>query len=309
MTWSAFNTAVRAFLLGYNTPTDIQTYIDRQIIAGAVDLQRTVPFYRIGHEDTLAEADVVQEGSASRAPMPSGRIEAAWLRYNNVTDATSFEVTNAPLATSGPTSEDPNGVYTLNTTNGFWEKDAGRFWFYYSAGKWNWWSVLLGAVYSDSDPAGAGSLPWTQVYDRSGPVLLSPDIKVELGLTQVGGDEFRAMRGGDTDRKGRLYLDTMRGVIYVTPALNPETLLVLRWTGVKTTFPNSDEVPLDAEAAHAVSEFVLSRLARSVDKDLRQAQAHENAYIVLKRKLFGDFNARSFVGLDSRTVGYRVEAT
>ena len=313
MTWTQFNTAVRQFLLGYSTMSGVQDYVDRQIIAGAVDLQRAVEFYQTGHEDTLTEVDVVLEGSASRAPMPSGRIEAAWLRYNDASSATATSFVLTGGYSPGSPAELSDGIYTYSTAQSRYEKSGARFWVNYSGGRWQLWSVAAGNATYYSAAVPSTTPPWAAgiylggISTAGGPMLtpIAPDIRTELGLSQVGGDEFRSMRGGDTDRKGRLYLDAPRGIVYVTPALNPETMLVLRWTGVKTSFSGSDEVTFDAEAAHAVSEFVLSRLSRSIDKDLRQSQAYEAAYAILKRKLQSDFNARSFVEVNSRTVGYK----
>lgn len=310
MTWGDFKTEVRTLLLAYATTDGVQDYIDRQILAGIVDLQRTIPFYQIGHQDVLTENDSISEGSTSRFAMPNGRIESVWLRFN---ETASEEDASVLVSGGGAFYALARGRYVWNDLASAYVIEGGGFTVAQSSGRWVLNDEEAEAVLAQHTTTGVefpwqGEWePWDFPAETNIPTIssYSPDVQVELGLSQVGGDEFRAMIGGDTDRKGRVFIDTKRAVFYVTPALNPETLLVLRWSGVKTSFEDEDETKFDGEAVHAVSEFVLSRLIRSVDKDLRQAQAHEEAYVTLKRKLFSDFNARSFVQTNSRTVGYR----
>lgn len=74
MTWLEFKAAVRELLTVDATRLNIQTFIDRQIRNGVVDIQSTIPFYRAGNSVTfslngtikdsepLAEAEKASEG-------------------------------------------------------------------------------------------------------------------------------------------------------------------------------------------------------------------------------------------------------
>ena len=74
MTWLDFKAAVRELLTVDSTRLNVQTFIDRQIRNGVVDIQSNIPFYRAGNvvtyslngaikdSEPLAEAEKASEG-------------------------------------------------------------------------------------------------------------------------------------------------------------------------------------------------------------------------------------------------------
>jgi hypothetical protein len=82
MTWAEFNTLVRTHLTQYARVQGVQDWIDLLIKAAAHDLQRTIEFYRDGHTDVLAAADLVADGFAQRGDVPAGKwVSAKIVKY------------------------------------------------------------------------------------------------------------------------------------------------------------------------------------------------------------------------------------
>jgi hypothetical protein len=54
----------------------------------------------------------------------------------------------------------------------------------------------------------------------------------------------------------------------------------------KLTFADNEVTPFDTDSAEAVAEFIKSKIARNVDRDLQLSQAHWTDYLVLRRRLF-----------------------
>ncbi len=54
----------------------------------------------------------------------------------------------------------------------------------------------------------------------------------------------------------------------------------------KLTFADDEETPFDTDSAEAVAEFLKSKIARNVDRDLQLSQAHWTDYLILRRRLF-----------------------
>lgn len=77
MIWSEFKTAVRVHLPAHNRRQGIQTLIDTLIVAGSVDLQQAVSFYRTGHSDIYDISDLAVDGHATSGTLPAGKIERA----------------------------------------------------------------------------------------------------------------------------------------------------------------------------------------------------------------------------------------
>lgn len=93
LTWAQFKIEVRIYLHLYNEVCNVQTLIDRIIPAGAADIQRGIEFYRTGHTNTFALADVTVDGFANRLTAPSGKIDSARLvKYDTVATALVPEV-------------------------------------------------------------------------------------------------------------------------------------------------------------------------------------------------------------------------
>jgi hypothetical protein len=54
----------------------------------------------------------------------------------------------------------------------------------------------------------------------------------------------------------------------------------------KLTFADNEETPFDTDSAEAVAEFLKSKIARNVDRDLQLSQAHWTDYLILRRRLY-----------------------
>ena len=83
-------------------------------------------------------------------------------------------------------------------------------------------------------------------------------------------------------------LDATGRKFWVYPAVPDDATLVLEWTGVKTDYADNDVVPFDEPFAHAVSEYVMARVARQVDHDMGAAQSYAASFTLLKRQLFSE---------------------
>lgn len=75
MTWTEFVAAVRAELPVDSDRMGIATgnpnFLDQQILHCVIDLQKMVPFYRVGHETVYGPDDLVMNGLASLGSLPS----------------------------------------------------------------------------------------------------------------------------------------------------------------------------------------------------------------------------------------------
>ncbi len=84
-----------------------------------------------------------------------------------------------------------------------------------------------------------------------------------------------------------VHFDAPLGVLTVAPSpIESNYEVVVSWHGGVGSYDDSDDVPFTERHAEAVSEFVLSRLARSVEKDLALSQSHEGSYRWLKRLIY-----------------------
>jgi len=78
-TWLEFKTKVIEFLTVDGTRVGQTTFRDNLIRQAVIDIQSTVPFFRVGHSSTLGPDDVVVEQEASRGTLPEEcQITRAW---------------------------------------------------------------------------------------------------------------------------------------------------------------------------------------------------------------------------------------
>ena len=94
-------------------------------------------------------------------------------------------------------------------------------------------------------------------------------------------------RGVTVDPTGRVF--------YVFPALQDDELLEVSWRGVKRRYANNEPVLFDNSCSQAVSEYVLARISRLVDKDLASAQSFDRTYHQLMRGIHSLYHGRQFV--------------
>lgn len=56
--------------------------------------------------------------------------------------------------------------------------------------------------------------------------------------------------------------------------------------GYFRSYVDADETPYDSEVAEAIAEYLKSKIARNVDRDLQLSQAHLTSYALLRRRLY-----------------------
>lgn len=70
MTWAEFVTDVKELLPADADRAGLETYVNRVIRQGVINIQSDIPVYRTGHETTFGIADLAVEGSASVGTLP-----------------------------------------------------------------------------------------------------------------------------------------------------------------------------------------------------------------------------------------------
>lgn len=102
------------------------------------------------------------------------------------------------------------------------------------------------------------------------------------------------MTGAEFNSEVEAFLDTdaqRRGLIAFRAAFKRAAIADLaayidEFAVGKLTFADNEQTPFDTDSAEAVAEFLKSKLARNVDRDLQLSQAHWTDYLVLRRRLF-----------------------
>lgn len=81
-TWKQFKDEVKSLLTTDGNRRGATTFVDLQLRAAVLDLQRYIPRYRQSHENTYAKANFTHDGKASRIALPDGEIREAYVtRY------------------------------------------------------------------------------------------------------------------------------------------------------------------------------------------------------------------------------------
>jgi hypothetical protein len=88
--------------------------------------------------------------------------------------------------------------------------------------------------------------------------------------------------------RGWISVDPQRAQFLVVPAVEDPNKVSLFWDGLKTEFEDDEAVPFDERCAMAVADFVRSRLARIVDKDLAAYASFNQSYLTTLRGIFVD---------------------
>jgi len=150
-----------------------------------------------------------------------------------------------------------------------------------------------GFAYLGTLPAGKITSARMVKYDTTETVIRP---NVFRTLKQVGWDKYPKMRGGEAYYgTGAIALNPVGRQFAVVPLLNAESRLVIEWQGIKTTFDDGDLTPFDERMAEVVSDFVLHRIKRTVDKDQSLTPTYERSYVLGKRKLLSDANWNAVV--------------
>lgn len=101
---------------------------------------------------------------------------------------------------------------------------------------------------------------------------------------------------GEVEECPRVVALDPRGKSYVVaPALTATERLRVDWAGIKQSFTDDDVVAFDESSALAVSEYVMARLCRTVDRDLNLAMSYDQSYARERRKLYLKYQYRKFV--------------
>lgn len=228
MTWAAFNTLVRVHLGTENRRQGIQTWIDDLILVAVLDLQSSIPAFRVGHTQAFAPNQFSADGFAAKAYYGiDGIITSAYVRDPS-TELDEF---------GNPDTDD------------------------------TWRTIDYRPVYADRD--------------------------------------LRRMQDGLFARGERLiYAYPTDGTFWVVPSPIDDTATVtIVWDGVKNAFLSGDTVPFDERAAMAVGDFVLSRIARKVERDMAAAESYYRTYLATKRRIYSDKNEVAVVPGRSHRAG------
>lgn len=81
-TWKQFKDEVKSLLTVDGNRRGATTFVDLQLRAAVLDLQRYIQRYRQAHENTYAKSAFTHDGKASRIALPDGEIREAYVtRY------------------------------------------------------------------------------------------------------------------------------------------------------------------------------------------------------------------------------------
>lgn len=87
---------------------------------------------------------------------------------------------------------------------------------------------------------------------------------------------------------GHISVDPQRVNFLIRPTFEDPNKISIMWDGLKIDFEDDEAVPFDERCALAVSEFVRSKLARLVDKDLAAYASFNQSYLRILRDIFVD---------------------
>lgn len=229
------------------------TTFDAALVEFAVDMQRTIDYYRSRHTTYYTPEDFGENGLASLAALPEGARPYRFV-YQNYYPALVEEVayaaddyvqsngrvyvvvTGGTLSAgqlgSGLTSEDPDATETLGSLVFQYQENPACF------------------------AAGMEPYPWKtrEMLSCRGCGQLT-----DADVADYTPDQFIAMRS-----TAYLYALEPRGfAFWVTPKVRDYWQVQLEWDGLKTSFADEDTVlfgPLEARAAAYYIRSVLSRI-------------------------------------------------
>jgi len=91
MTWLDFKNLVDDLLVvdAKRRGPGVQTYKEKLVRLGVINIQRTIEFYQLGHETLYEQGDVAAQGKASVGKIPAGAdLQEAWLIRRDKDDPT-----------------------------------------------------------------------------------------------------------------------------------------------------------------------------------------------------------------------------
>lgn len=105
-------------------------------------------------------------------------------------------------------------------------------------------------------------------------------------LTQVDWKQRYQMACNPTGCFYQIAIDDQAKTMYVNPTVATGTYVSLFWDGLKLEFVDADVVPFDEPMVEAVSEYVLARVERRINKDLAMAGSFLKSYQVKRTQLY-----------------------
>lgn len=93
------------------------------------------------------------------------------------------------------------------------------------------------------------------------------------------------------DQHGRICMDETGYTFYIYPAVTDGWVLSVAWDGigvgnVKLDFKSDEQVPFEEDCAEAVADFVKSKVAREVDRNLADYDSYNKSYLVKRKDLY-----------------------
>lgn len=287
MTWLEFKNAVKELLTVDKDRRGVAEFIEQWIRMGALDVQRFVPYYRRGHETTFVPGDLETDLKCHRGNLGDDvLLTEAWIIADNSTD-------NG--AEMSPGGNYPAAALTSTVTvTGLAVGESyvfvrGAHEFAVENGTDTW-----GETGTSEHIASASTLVVTGLQGQT----VTFSLKVKSTTTDV-----RPVTLADWSRReeirrgawcvsgcdgGYISFDRQSGDFVVWPPVADGWRIKLVWQGRKLEFEDGDETPFDEEAAAAVSELVLAKIARKVKHDLAEHNSYMSTWRNQLKLLFID---------------------
>lgn len=225
MTWQEFKAEVRVLLTVDSDRLNVQDYVDRQIRNAVVDIQSSIPFYRVGNTVTFSLNGAIKD--------------------------------TEPLAVAE------------KATEGLLEGDVRILDGYFIDGQYDYdWQDDLSESSDSNSECSRRALrqwPWSNRFD----LICGASVGYALITVSPQGGKF-----------------------YIYPQVTVSDKVVLFYDGLKKTFVDTDEVTFDESVVEAVGNFVKSKLAREVDRDLDLHQSYWGSYLADRSRLWLDARDR-----------------
>lgn len=259
-TWKEFKDEVKSLLTTDGNRRGATAFVDLQLRAAVLDLQRYILRYRIGQQDTFKSSQATHDGSASRFALPDGEIREAYFERYKYTDLTGTVVAN-------DTTGSVVGTDTLFTTE-----------------------LVLGdsvAVASDNSPEKIGKV---QLITSDTSLFLDVSIGDGLESTlqkvtwekrpcskRAWEDRFSLISAESCVNDGYAYysIDPTGSYVLVYPKIldldaddwvNRFTII---WDGIKADWDDADPTKFDQAAVTVVADFVKGECARHFLNDIQ----------------------------------------
>jgi len=266
VTYAEFVEAVKDDLTVDADRLGTESLRDRAIKNALINLQQMIPQYRVGHTTRYFEDNLIPYGNAHVGTLPSfGQPSAFYIYSWALASQMSFLTTGTPTNPLGP-DFDPNDFDPddFNTVG-----DATP-------------SVTSPVEGGDFD---GGDFGPSDFLVATGP---SPAQIARASYMNRNRLDFRpwtsrqTMIDGREDCRSYLYSISplnRKFVVYPKVSAAQKTAVLLLWNGIKEVWEPEDVMNMPEAAVQAVSNFVKSKIVRTVDKNIALAREFERDWV------------------------------